>query len=88
MKNKMNQVDEEQLDVYEEFTPKVRQILREYRKQRKLSTIAARLGIKPARLAEMINTDDQGQYKRKITTYYLSKFSFFPDINDCQTMSG
>lgn len=66
--------NEEQMDVYEEFTPKVREILREYRKKRKLSAIAARLGINPARLAEMINKDRQGQYKRKITPYYLSKF--------------
>ena len=72
--NVQNLVDEEQLDVYEEFTPKVRQILREYRKKRKLSAIASRLGINPARLAEMINKDDNGCYKRRITTYYLSKF--------------
>ena len=72
--NIYNVIDEEQLDVYEEFTPKVRQILREYRKKRKLSAIASRLGINPARLAEMINKDSNGQYKRRITTYYLSKF--------------
>ena len=67
--NAYNVLDEEQLDVYEQFTPKVRQILREYRKKRKLSTIASHLGINPARLAEMINKDGNGQYKRRITTY-------------------
>jgi hypothetical protein len=73
-KKTYNVLDEEQLDVYEEFTPKVRQILREYRKRRKLSAIASRLSINPARLAEMINKDGNGHYKRRITTYYLSKF--------------
>ena len=72
--NAYNVLDEELLHVYEEFTPRVRQILREYRKKRKLSTIASQLGINPARLAEMINKDVNGQYKRRITTYYLSKF--------------
>lgn len=72
--NAYNVLNEGQLDVYQEFTPKVRQILREYRKKRKLSAIASRLGINPARLAEMINKDGNGQYKRRITTYYLSKF--------------
>jgi hypothetical protein len=69
-----NRVDEEQLNVYEEFTPRVIKILRKYRKERKLSNIAFRLGINPARLAEMINKDKNGQYKRRITPYYLSKF--------------
>jgi hypothetical protein len=73
-KKAYNVLDEEQLDAYEEFTPTVRQILREYRKKRKLSAIASRLGINPARLAEMINKDGHGHYKRRITTYYLSKF--------------
>ena len=72
--NVYNVVDEEHLDVYEEFTPRVRQILRKYRKERKLSAIASRLGINPARLAEMLNKDGNGQYRRRITTYYLSKF--------------
>ena len=67
-------VEEEQFDVYEQFTPKVRQILREYRKKRKLSAIANSIGINPVRLAEMINKDRRGQYKRKVTPYYLSKF--------------
>lgn len=72
--NIYNMVDEEQLDVYEEFTPKVRQILREYRKKRKLSAVASSIGINPVRLTEMINKDKSGQYKRRITPYYLSKF--------------
>ena len=72
--NTYSMVDEEQFDVYEQFTPKVRQILREYRKKRKLSAIANSIGVNPARLAEMINKDRSGQYKRKVTPYYLSKF--------------
>ncbi len=72
--NTDNMVDEEQFDVYEQFTPKVRKILREYRKHRKLSAIANSIGINPVRLAEMINKDRRGQYKRKVTPYYLSKF--------------
>jgi len=66
--------DQEQIDALEEFAPKVREILRGYRKKRQLSAIATRLGFHGARLAEMINKDDKGEYKRRISPYYLAKF--------------
>ena len=66
--------DQEQVDALEEFAPKVREILRGYRKKRKLSAIATSLGFHAARLAEMINKDGNGSYKRPISPYYLAKF--------------
>ena len=73
--NKYNYAeDQEQIDALEEFAPKVREILRGYRKKRQLSVIATRLGFHGARLAEMINKDSNGNYKRRISPYYLAKF--------------
>ena len=73
--NEYNYVeDQEQIDALEEFAPKVREILRGYRKKRQLSAIATRLGFHAARLAEMINKDGNGEYKRRISPYYLAKF--------------
>ena len=66
--------DQEQIDALEEFAPKVREILRGYRKKRQLSAIATSLGFHGARLAEMINKDTNGDYKRRISPYYLAKF--------------
>lgn len=66
--------DQEQVDALQEFAPKVREILRGYRKKRQLSAIATNLGFHAARLAEMINKDGKGNYKRPITPYYLAKF--------------
>ncbi|MFC1825308.1 hypothetical protein ACFL9T_21565 [Thermodesulfobacteriota bacterium] len=66
--------DQEQLDALEEFAPKVREILRGYRKRRQLGSIASRLGFHAARLAEMINKNGNGNYKRPISPYYLAKF--------------
>ena len=66
--------DQEQIDALEEFAPKVREILRGYRKKRQLSAIATRLGFHGARLAEMIHKDGNGNYKRRISPYYLAKF--------------
>ena len=66
--------DQEQVDALEGFAPKVREILLRYRKKRQLSTIATRLGFHAARLAEMINKDGNGNYKRRISPYYLAKF--------------
>ena len=66
--------DSEQVNALSQFEPKAREILREYRKQRQLSSIAKKLGFHPARLTEMITKDGGGQYKRKITPYYLAKF--------------
>ena len=61
-------------DAIEEFAPDVRKILREFRKKRKLSEVARKLGFHSARLTEMITKNGHGDYKRKITAYYLAKF--------------
>ena len=66
--------DKNQIDALEEFARGVREILREYKAKRQLSSIAKRLGIHPARLTEMITKDGNGEYKRRITPYYLAKF--------------
>jgi len=66
--------DTEQVDTLAEFAPRVREILRGYRKKRQLSSIAKQLGFHPARLTEMITKNGEGQYKRKISPYYLAKF--------------
>ena len=66
--------DQEQVDALEEFAPRVREILREYREKRQLTSIATRLRFHPARLAEMINKNGNGKYKRRISPYYLAKF--------------
>ena len=66
--------DREQNDAFKEFAPKVREILRGYRKKRQLSAIATRLGFHGARLAEMLHKDGDGNYKRRISPYYLAKF--------------
>ena len=52
----------------------MREILRSYKAQRKLSSIAKQLEIHPARLTEMITKFSDGKYKRRITPYYLAKF--------------
>ena len=59
--------DREQVDALAEFAPRVREVLREYRKKRQLASIAKGLGFHPARMTEMITKDDAGNYKRKIT---------------------
>jgi hypothetical protein len=61
-------------DAIEEFAPEVRNILREIRKKRKLSAVARKLGFHHARLTEMITKNGDGDYKRKITPFYLAKF--------------
>ena len=80
--------DDNQVDALEEIAPKVREILREYRAKRKLSYIAKKLGIHPARLTEMITKDGNGQYKRRITPYYLAKFIDGGVINAHQILNG
>ena len=66
--------DREQIKAIEEFAPRIREIIGEYRDSRQLTSIAKRLGITPARLTEMITKDDTGNYRRNITPYYLGKF--------------
>ena len=80
--------DDNQVDALEEFAPKVREILREYRAKRKLSYIAKKLGIHPARLTEMITKDGNGEYKRTITPYYLAKFIDGGVMNAHQILNG
>ena len=80
--------DDNQVDALEEIAPKVRGILREYRAKRKLSYIAKKLGIHPARLTEMITKDGNGEYKRRITPYYLAKFIDGGVMNAHQILNG
>ena len=64
-------IDKEKL-LYE-FEPTVREILMDYREKRILATIARNIGIQPVRLTEMITQDENGEWKRKITPYYITK---------------
>ena len=66
--------NEEQADVLEEFSPRVRELLIAYRDKRQFTRIADRIGIHATRLTEMISANGDGTYKRKITAYYLAKF--------------
>ena len=54
--------DKGQLDALEEFAPKIREILRRFRDERQLKSIALKVGVNAARLTEMITTDGQGNY--------------------------
>lgn len=66
--------DQAQIDTLEEFAPKIREILRDYRAKRRLSSIAKRLGFHQSRLTEMITKNENGEYKKRITPYYLARF--------------
>jgi hypothetical protein len=66
--------DQAQIDALEEFAPKIREILRGYRDKRQLSSIARKLGFHQSRLTEMITKNEHGEYKKRITPYYLAKF--------------
>ena len=78
MKNKNNKVetteDQAQVDALAEFAPRIRAILRENRNERQLATIAKQLGFHQSRLTEMITKNSQGDYKTRITPYYLARF--------------
>jgi len=63
-----------QVDALDEFAPKIRVILRGFKKERRLSSIAKKLEIHPARLTEMITKNGNGEYKRRVTPYYLARF--------------
>ena len=58
-------------DSLEIFGPVIRDILMGYREQRMLAKIARDIDIQPVRLTEMITKDDKGDWKRKITAYYV-----------------
>ena len=57
--------DKRQLDALEEFAPKIREILRRYRDERQLKSIALKVGVNAARLTEMITTDSQGNHNHQ-----------------------
>jgi DNA-binding Lrp family transcriptional regulator len=63
-----------QVDALEEFAPRIREILRGFRDKRQLSAIAQKLGFHQSRLTEMINKNEKGEYKKRITPYYLARF--------------
>ena len=50
--------DQAQIDAIEEFAPKIREILRDYRAKRQLSSIAKKLGFHQSRLTEMITKNE------------------------------
>ena len=66
--------EQELTQVLEEFAPRVREILMDYRRKRQFTKIAERMGFHSSRLTEMITTNSDGNYKRKISSYYLAKF--------------
>ena len=66
--------DQAQTDALKEFAPKIREILRSYRDKRQLSSIAKKLGFHQSRLTEMITKNESGEYKKRITPYYLARF--------------
>ena len=66
--------DHVQIDALEEFAPKIREILRGYRDKRQLSSIAKQLGFHQSRLTEMITKNENGEYKKRVTPYYLARF--------------
>jgi hypothetical protein len=53
--------DQPQIDALEEFAPRIREILREYRAKRQLSKIAKELGFHQSRLTEMITKNKNGE---------------------------
>jgi DNA-binding Lrp family transcriptional regulator len=66
--------DRAQVDALEGFAPRIREILREYRAKRQLSKIAKQLGFHQSRLTEMITKNENGEYKKRISPYYLARF--------------
>ena len=73
-KNSHSIEDKAQIDALEEFAPRIREILRDFRDKRQLSAIARELGFHQSRLTEMITKNSDGAYKTRITPYYLAKF--------------
>jgi len=80
--------DQDQIDAFEEFSPKIRGILMGYREKRKLSAIARQLGFHQSRLTEMITKNERGEYKKRITPYYLAKFIDSGIIDARQLLAG
>ena len=69
-----NTNNDDQVDVLEEFAPRIRDILRGYRDKRQLASIAKQLGFHQSRLTEMITKNEKGDYKTRITPYYIARF--------------
>ena len=80
--------DQAQIDAIEEFAPRIREILREYRAKRQLSSIAKQLGFHQSRLTEMITKNEHGEYKKRITPYYLARFIDSGIMDARQIFSG
>jgi DNA-binding Lrp family transcriptional regulator len=80
--------DQDQIDALEEFAPKIREILRGFRDKRQLSAIAQKLGFHQSRLTEMITKNESGEYKKRITPYYLARFIDSGVIDARQLLAG
>jgi|GEM_PF-1941948 len=80
--------DDNRVDALEPVASRIRDILRQYKDKRRLCTMANRLGFHPARLTEMITKNGDGQYKRRITFYYLAKFIDAGMMNVDQILDG
>ena len=80
--------DQTQIDAIEEFAPKIREILRDYKAKRQLSSIAKKLGFHQSRLTEMITKNENGEYKKRITPYYLARFIDSEIMDVRQIFSG
>jgi plasmid maintenance system antidote protein VapI len=80
--------DQTQIDALSEFTPRIREILRGYRDNRQLSAIARQLGFHQSRLTEMITKNRKGEYKTRITPYYIARFIEGGIVNVGQILDG
>jgi hypothetical protein len=80
--------DQTQIDALAEFTPRIREILRENRDNRQLSSIARQLGFHQSRLTEMITKNEKGEYKTRITPYYIARFIEGDIMSVDQIMAG
>ena len=80
--------DQAQIDALEEFAPKIRDILRDYRDKRQLSSIDRKLGFHQSRLTEMITKNEHGEYKKRITPYSLARLIDSGIIDAWQLLAG
>ena len=80
--------DQGQVDALEEFAPQIREILRNFRAKRQLSAVARQLGFHQSRLTEMITKNENGEYKKRITPYYVAKFLDGGIMNVSQILQG
>ena len=66
--------NQSQIEALEGFDPKIREMLREYRTKRQLSSIGKQLGFHQSRITEMIARNEHGEYKKRIIPYCLARF--------------